>query len=59
MKLLFMTHGDYWLKLCHFKMEIFFIPIYGKNVLSQVKGGLINGEVFSLSIWSNKKNSEH
>ena len=35
------------------------IPIYGNDELSQVKDGLNNGEVFSLSIWSNKNNSEH
>ena len=35
------------------------IPIYGNDELSQIKDGLNNGEVFSLSIWSNKNNSEH
>lgn len=35
------------------------IPVYGNDELSQVKDGLNNGEVFSLSIWSNKNNSEH
>tara|TARA_X000000368_G_scaffold412241_1_gene398324 strand:- start:24 stop:1115 length:1092 start_codon:yes stop_codon:yes gene_type:complete len=35
------------------------IPVYGNDELSQVKDGLNNGEVFSLSIWSNKTNSEH
>ena len=30
------------------------IPVYGNDELSQVKDGLNNGELFSLSIWSNK-----
>ena len=42
-----------------FENDHIVIPVYGNDELSQVKDGLNNGEVFSLSIWSNKNNSEH